>query len=239
MELTKRLAGAWTSTMPQGNMVRRSMLLAKWSMIRIEEDLTDVYYRRLALDTRRPEMALYRPSSSRIGYNPVKWRVLREIFGSTLIDRNDVLLDYGCGKGRVIVWTGARFPLRRIIGVELDQELHALANTNIRNWKGQLRCSDIALIHGDATELDVPDDVTIIFLYNPFLDDVFNKVIAKVGQSLTRKPRPLRVFYIHPWMHDTLIAAGFSVERENVKPPYEWAIYRHANQRDGKSDQVR
>lgn len=235
MELAKRLAGAWSYTKPHGDLVRRSVLLTTWIIIRIEEDLTNVYYCRLGLDTGRPDMGLYLPGSSRIGYNPVKWRVLRGIFGSVFVCRKDVLLDYGCGKGRVIVWAAARFPLRRIIGVELDPQLHALAETNIRNWQGRRRCDHIALIQGDATEFDVPDDVTIIFLYNPFLGDIFNKVIAKIVQSLTRRPRSLRVFYIHPRMHDTLIGAGFSIERQNVRPPYEWAIYRYAHQSDVKA----
>lgn len=235
MELTKRLAGAWSYTKPYGDLTHRSILLATWAIMRIEEDLANVYYRRLGIDTGRPDMGLYPSDSSRIGYNPVKWRVLRGIFGSVLIGRNDVLLDYGCGKGRVIVWAAVRFPLARIIGVELDPQLHALAETNIRNWQGRRRCDDIALIQGDATEFDVPDDVTIIFLYNPFLGDVFNRVIAKIVQSLVRQPRPLRVFYIHPRMHDTLIGAGFSIERQNVRPPYEWAIYRYKHQSDAKS----
>jgi SAM-dependent methyltransferase len=235
MELAKRLAGAWSYTKPYGCVVHRSILLATWVIIRIEEDLANVYYRRRGLDTGRPDMGLYSPGSSRIGYNPVKWRVLRSIFGSILIGRNDVLLDYGCGKGRVIIWAASRFPLARIIGVELDPQLHALAETNFRNWQGRRRCEDIAFIQGDATEFDVPDDVTIIFLYNPFLGDVFNKVIVKIVQSLMRQPRPLRVFYIHPRMNDALVGAGFSIERKNVRPPYEWAIYRYRHQSDVKS----
>ena len=134
MELAKRFAGAWSYTKPYGGLGDRSILLAAWIIIRIEENLVDVYYRRLGLDTGRPNMALYPQGGPQNGYGAVKWRALRGIFGSDLIDRNDVLLDYGSGKGRVLVWAAASFPLRRIIGVELDPQLHALAEANIRNW---------------------------------------------------------------------------------------------------------
>ena len=73
----------------------------------------------------------------------------------------------------------------------------------------------------------MPDDVTIIYLFNPFLGGIFEKVVGKIQESLARNPRELVVLYGHPRMHDALIKAGFSLERQRIAPPNDWAIYRH------------
>jgi hypothetical protein len=74
----------------------------------------------------------------------------------------------------------------------------------------------------------VPDDVTIIFFGNPFVGAIFEKVIHEVEESLARNPRQLAVLYYHPYMHETLISAGFTLEQEQTFRPIDWAFYRYA-----------
>lgn len=137
------------------------------------------------------------------------------------------LLDYGSGKGRTVVWAAANYRFRRIIGIELDEQLRVIAEANLARWNGRMLCDKVDLLQADATEYEVPDDVTIIFFGNPFVGAVFEKVIGKVQESLHRNPRELAVLYYHPRMHETLINAGFSLVRQQTFPPNDWAVYRY------------
>ena len=84
------------------------------------------------------------------------------------------------------------------------------------------------MLQTDATEYEVPDDVTIIFFGNPFVGAIFEKVLGKIQESLARNPRELAILYYHARMHETLIYAGFSLEQQQTFQPNDWAIYRYA-----------
>ncbi len=99
------------------------------------------------------------------------------------------------------------------------------AERNLHTWRGRLRCQDIAFIWSDARVFDVPDDVSIIYLYNPFLGATFVEVLAKICASLARRPRRLTIVYLVPFMHDALVEAGFAVLQSHEDLYYPWTIY--------------
>jgi hypothetical protein len=223
-----RLRSAWGYTEPFGSTLRRVFLVVTWFYMKAEEALINVYYHRSGLRTAGRDLQLYPTQNHLNGYSPTRWRVLRELFRNCDICSDDVLLEYGSGKGRAVIWAAAHFPLRRIIGVELNEQLHKEAAANLARWNGLLLCDDILFSCEDATEFEVPDDVSILYLFNPFTGDAFKKVIARIQESLAREPRSLIVIYCHPWMHEALINAGFSIDRQRSTPPNEWAIYRNS-----------
>jgi len=234
-----RLKMAWGYTEPYGSTLRRAFLVFSWFYLKTEEGLTDVYYRRRGLHTLSRDLELYPAQSSLNGYAPTRWRVLREVFRNCSIDSHDVLLEYGSGKGRAVIWAAAHFPFRRVIGVELNEQLHEEAAANLARWNGRLLCGDTLLACADATEFEVPDDVTIVYLFNPFTGDTFRKVVARIQESLAREPRSLLLIYCNPLMHDALIDAGFSIDRQRITPPHEWAIYRHSGSQTSLLDDAR
>jgi tRNA1(Val) A37 N6-methylase TrmN6 len=66
------------------------------------------------------------------------------------ITNRDVFVDFGSGKWRAIFWA-ARYPFRRVIGVELSAQLNALARRNINRNRHRLTCRDIHLVTADVT----------------------------------------------------------------------------------------
>jgi hypothetical protein len=205
------------------------MMLGAWVLMRAEESLADAYYHRRGLWTTGidPDLNGAGSGTELMGYVPTRWRSLRATFRHWPITADDVLLDYGSGKGRTVVWAAANYRFRRIIGIELDEQLLLHAEANLARWNGRRLCDEVDLLQADATEYEVPDDVTVIFFGNPFVGAVFEKVIGKVQESLDRNPRELAVLYYHPRMHETLINAGFSLERQQPFQPNDWAIYRY------------
>jgi Histone methylation protein DOT1 len=206
------------------------MMLGTWVLMRVEESLADAYYHRRGLWTTGidPDLNGAGSGTELMGYVPTRWRSLRATFRNWPITSDDVLLDYGSGKGRTVVWAAANYRFRRIIGIELDEQLRVSAEANLARWNGRTLCDEVDFVRADATEYEVPDNVTVIFFGNPFVGAVFEKVIGKVQESLDRNPRELAVLYYHPRMHETLINAGFSLERQQTFPPNDWAVYRYS-----------
>ncbi len=57
----------------------------------------------------------------------------------------------------------------------------------------------------DATTYEIPNDVTIVYFFNPFVGPPFMKVIDNIGESIRRHPRKVHIFYTNPVMHDDVI----------------------------------
>ncbi len=143
----------------------------------------------------------------RVEYRPSPWRHLGRALKNLPVDRSDVFLDYGCGKGR-IVNRAASFPFGRIIGVEISPELLDVARRNLERNRHRLACPNVELVCADAADYEVPDDVTFVYMYNPFVGDVFRAVLANLVRSLERRARRLRVIYVHPVMAEEIERVG-------------------------------
>jgi predicted RNA methylase len=135
-------------------------------------------------------------------YTASDWRALPAFLRAAPVRADDVFVDLGCGKGRVLIQAAA-YPFARIIGVELDPDLAALARRNVTN-----RASHIAIESADVTTWAVPDDVTHVYLYNPFHGAVMDAALRRLRESLERSPRELHIGYFNPVDCDRLIHFG-------------------------------
>jgi SAM-dependent methyltransferase len=134
----------------------------------------------------------------RMDYQPSAWFSLRRFLPLREVGPTDVFLDVGSGKGRMLIVAASRYPLRRVEGIEVSPHLAAVARANIQRARPRLRCQDVSVVVADASLHPVPDDVTIIYLYNSIVDDAFEAFAARAIESFDRKPRQLRLIYRHP-----------------------------------------
>jgi SAM-dependent methyltransferase len=164
-------------------------------------------------------------TDGRIPYVPSGWRSLPSALRHIPISEDDVFLDLGCGKGRVVLQAAER-PFKRVIGVELSPELIAVAQENLHAARPKLRCQDIELIEADITTWPIPDDVTILYAYNPVRGELFEAAMKGMIASYDRNPRPLVLLYRYPREHDVLDASGrFQLLRTitSWRPRRSWA----------------
>ncbi len=103
----------------------------------------------------------------------------------------DVFLDLGCGKGRVICRVGQE-NIRKAVGVELRDDLVEIAKDNATQLAG--RQTQVEVIRGDACDYDFTD-VTIVFMYEPFGWKTLKRVLANIEKSLRKNPRSVRVLF--------------------------------------------
>ena len=113
----------------------------------------------------------------------------------------DALLDMGCGAGRAIC-VAAQYPFSRVIGIEIDERLCALAERNARRLHRYAVHPEI--VCADAAKYRVPDDITVVFLYNPFSGEVLKTALTRVLESFDRAPRRLRLAYANPREHELI-----------------------------------
>jgi predicted RNA methylase len=108
-------------------------------------------------------------------------------------------IDLGSGKGRALLMA-AQYPFARIVGVEVQPELDAIARRNIETIAGQhLRCPCIESVCADAREYDIPPDNLVLYLFNPFPDYVLREVLARLVASAQQRPRWIYVLYNAPF----------------------------------------
>jgi SAM-dependent methyltransferase len=139
-------------------------------------------------------------------YQPSEWRSLRRSLAKDSVSSADAFLDLGSGLGRVVLMA-SEFPFRRIIGVELSAGLDDAATANLERARID-RPERIELVRADVREYEIPDDVTVVFLFNPFRFEIFDAAMAQVFASYDRAPRRMRIVYRLPREHERLLATG-------------------------------
>jgi SAM-dependent methyltransferase len=149
-------------------------------------------------------------------YQPCGWLPMRRSLKDLNPVATDVFVDLGSGKGQMLI-IAALHPFKRVTGVEYDQELAELSRRNIKGASPRFRAREIEVITADALEWDFEDDISIVFMFNPFVGQTFQAVVGKVFASFDRNPRELHINYAFPWEHDWLLTTG-RVVVETVRP---------------------
>jgi cyclopropane fatty-acyl-phospholipid synthase-like methyltransferase len=113
-------------------------------------------------------------------------------------------IDVGSGKGRVL-FVAAEYPFRKVMGVEFSNALHDDAVANLKRYKfPRRRCADIEPVHADAREFEFPNDNLVIYLFNPFGDEVMERMLENLERSLKRHPRHVIVVMLWPEHSDVV-----------------------------------
>ncbi|HMP79141.1 MAG TPA: class I SAM-dependent methyltransferase [Pirellulaceae bacterium] len=130
-------------------------------------------------------------------YDPIDYQCLDIILQYLNPDPGqDVFLDYGCGLGRPII-AAAHLPFKRVIGIENNELCLELCRKHVASAerKGKFLCP-VEVIDADAGTYDLPDDVTKILMYNPFVEQsLMDRVLARIELSLRRRPREIDLVY--------------------------------------------
>lgn len=114
--------------------------------------------------------------------------ILERIFAGADIRSDDVLVDVGCGKGRVInhwLRQGLRNPM---IGTELDATIAERTRRRLRKHAG------VTILTGDAVDL-IPEHGTFFYLFNPFGAEVMARFAERLADLGRRRGDEIRVLY--------------------------------------------
>ena len=130
----------------------------------------------------------------RYPYEPTPYSVLERLANSGFIGKRDVILDYGCGKGRVDFYLSYQTNARTV-GIEYDERIYQKAIENQKNVRLKSRAE---FILAKAEEYVVPPEVTRYYFFNPFSPELLNKVMARIVESHYENPREAFLFFYYP-----------------------------------------
>lgn len=134
-------------------------------------------------------------------YEPTSYSGLVLAFDEleNVMDSHDRLVDFGCGKGRVLFYVHQRFGCE-VCGIEVDEELYenALNNREFFNTKFRGASDKIEIICGRAEDYEIRPEDNFFFFFNPFEINIFEVVMKKIKQSVDEHPRKVRIIMYYP-----------------------------------------
>lgn len=126
-------------------------------------------------------------------YEPTPYSVLERLGNSGEIGKQNTLLDYGCGKGRVDFFLSYQTGCRSI-GIEYNERFYQAALKN-KEASAVGRKTDFVL--EDASRWAVPREVDRCFFFNPFCLEILKKVMARILESYYEDPREIRLYFYY------------------------------------------
>lgn len=126
------------------------------------------------------------------GYDPTPYVVLEELVKLDLIKKDDIIVDYGCGKGRIGFFLNNQVGCK-VIGIDHNKRLIKKAKNNLENYG---YTDDIKFVYSKAEEY-VPDEANCFYLFNPFSSKIFRQVLKKIEESKKNNPREILIFFYY------------------------------------------
>lgn len=127
-------------------------------------------------------------------YEPTPYAVLERLAESGLITKSSVLVDYGCGKGRVSLFLSWKTGCRSI-GIDFNPSLIAEAERNRHLFAGK---TEVCFFEQRAERYPVPRDADRFYFFNPFSPETLRSVLARITGSLYAFPRPMLLLFYYP-----------------------------------------
>ena len=135
-----------------------------------------------------------RSDQYRYPYEPTPYSVLERLVNTGMIRKENILLDYGCGKGSVDFFLTYQTRCHSI-GVEYDDRIYEKA---MENKQSAVSGERISFVLVNAEEYKVPEAVDRVYFFNPFSLEILRKTVARIIDSYYEHPREIQLFFYYP-----------------------------------------
>lgn len=126
-------------------------------------------------------------------YEPSSYLVLERLVKSGYINKKNIVVDYGCGKGRVSFFLNHELKCRTI-GVEFDERIYQKAEEN-RKFYGTYQ--KVEFVCTGAEHFAVKD-ADCFYFFNPFSVEILRSVMGHILNSYYDNPRHMQLFFYYP-----------------------------------------
>ena len=124
-------------------------------------------------------------------YEATPYEVLDCLIESGYILKENKIVDYGCGKGRVALYLNHQIGCDAI-GVDYNDQLICIANENKKRLN-----SNVEFYYVNAEKYEITDEDSFYF-FNPFSEKILRKVINQIIISIYDNPRKVKLFFYYP-----------------------------------------
>lgn len=129
-------------------------------------------------------------------YEPTPYVVLKELFDQIPLSKEDVLVDFGCGKGRLNFYLEHRFHCKTV-GIEFNPEYYNDALKNLKTYKSTNK-SRIRFECVSAMKYKIQSEENYFYFFNPFSPEIFIGIINHILQSVQEHPRSITLLLYYP-----------------------------------------
>jgi len=164
-----------------------------------------------------------------VNYYPSRIRPFRRLMRSLNLSSENGFVDYGSGKGRVLL-AAALMGFQRVVGVEFSPELCQVARQNLQGLQRKLpEIGRVQIIDGDAALYAVHPEDTVFYFFHPFDSTVMEKVVDNIRQSLLAHQRQAYIIYHYPRCREVIEKSGlFKVLTSPVLDGEQYVVYTNA-----------
>jgi SAM-dependent methyltransferase len=132
-------------------------------------------------------------------------------------------VDVGTGKGRPLL-LASELPFRKVIGVELCEELARIAQNNTARWSRVAKPkAKIRVVLGDAAKFQWPRNPLLVYLYNPFACSLVAQIAESLAAAAASGSGLVDLLYVNPTCADILSKQGLFFHLWTVRIPMDAA----------------
>jgi SAM-dependent methyltransferase len=132
-------------------------------------------------------------------------------------------VDVGAGKGRALL-LAAELPFRKVIGVEVSEELSRIAHGNVARWSRVAKPkAKIRVVCEDAAKFRWPRTPVLVYLYNPFACSLVAQMAENLAAAAATGSGLVDLLYVNPTCTDTLTSQGLFVRLWTARIPMDEA----------------
>ena len=126
-------------------------------------------------------------------YEPTPYSVLERLAERGYIHKESILMDYGCGKGRVGFFLHYAVGCRAI-GLEYNEEIFRQAE---QNKTTAVKKQGVLFFCANAEEFPV-EEADCFYFFNPFSVEILKRVMGRILESYYENPRRMLLFFYYP-----------------------------------------
>ena len=127
-------------------------------------------------------------------YEATPYVALQALSNSGYIRKKDFVIDYGSGKGRVVFYLSYSTKAN-VIGVEYDPRLYQAA---LKNKETALSSNRVTFYNINASEFEIPNEVTCLYFFNPFSVEILDGVMEQLKKSKKNNDREVKLMFYYP-----------------------------------------
>ncbi len=132
-------------------------------------------------------------------------------------------VDVGTGKGRPLL-LASQLPFRKIIGVELSDELATIAQKNAARWaRVKKPRAKIRVVQEDALRFKWPRGPLLVYLYNPFACPLIAQMTENLAAVAASGSGLVDLLYVNPTCADSLASQKLFVRLWTAQIPMDEA----------------
>ena len=132
-------------------------------------------------------------------YQATSYDALEKLFENYIVNKDDYIVDFGCGKGRLNFYINYFFKAN-VTGVEMDRNYYEECLINKENYlsKNKRKSSSIDFEYCYAQEYKIKDYENKFYFFNPFSVVIFSKIIDNILDSYYNNIRKIELILYYP-----------------------------------------